>query len=335
MEPRANHLLVGAFVILAVIVAFVVTIWLARVQGGASQVPYQIYFRGSVQGLGVGGEVFYRGIRVGSIREIDIDPQDPSRVSVIVEIDAGTPIREGDTAVLEYQALTGIATINIGGATMGSPRLEPAPEKDMAVIPSTASSFEQLVEGAPQLLAQGIVLMDRATELLQPENLQRISAILANVEVFTGELADQRELIGRVLVSAERTSDALAETVTAVRDVSLDARSLLREANLTMARANATFEHLERVASEDLEPLMRDLSNAAGSVESLAREGRALLAENRAPLNAFTSDALGEVSRLVAETRLLVASLSRLTERIERDGARFLFGRPDSEFEPR
>ena len=334
MEPRANHLLVGAFVILAVVVAFVITIWLARVQGGPGQVPYQVYFRGSVQGLGVGAEVRYRGIRVGSIREINIDPQDPTRVSVVIAIDAGTPIREGDTAVLEYQGLTGIATINIGGATVGSPPLEPEPDQDMAVIPSMASSLEQLVEGAPQLLELGMVLMGRATELLQPENLQRISAILANAEVFTGELADQREQITKVLTAAERSSEALADTVAAVRDVSLEARSFLRQATITVERASSTLAHLDRVASEDLDHLVSNLNDAASSVESMAREGRALMVENRAPLNAFASDGLGEISRLVAETRLLVSSLSRLTERIERDGARFLFGRPDSEFNP-
>jgi phospholipid/cholesterol/gamma-HCH transport system substrate-binding protein len=335
VEPRANHLLVGAFVLTALIAAFVVTIWLARIQSGDAQVHYRIYFRGSVEGLGRGADVRYRGIRVGSIRDITIDPDDPSRVSVRVAIDADTPIRQGDQAVLQYQALTGIASINIGGAIIGSPLLEPEPGEDLAVIPSATSPFEQLVEGAPELVQRGILLMDRVSALLRPENQERVSEILANVEVLTGELADQRERIMSILESLEAGSRDLAVTAGNVRSLSEDAGALLARADSAAQVAGRALGNIDRIVTRDLARLMTDLGGAASSLEDMAREARLLVAENREPVNAFTNDGLAEFSRLVAEARLLVAGMSRLSDRVERDGARFLFGRPDSEFRPR
>lgn len=335
MEPRANHLLVGAFVLLGLIAAFAVTIWLARIQGTDSQVSYQIYFRGSVQGLGVGADVRYRGIRVGTIRDITIDPEDPTRVSVLVEIDGDTPIREGDRAVLEYQGLTGIATINIVGAKIGSRPLQPESGEDLAVIPSASSPFEQLVEGAPELVNRAIVLMDRASSLLRSENQQSISAILANVQVFTGELADQRMRVARTLESLEGTSRELQQAAQMVSGLGEDATAFLANANIAASSAASTMQSVDRVVTRDLDRLVADLAGAASSLQSMAAEARNMVAENREPINAFTQDGLADFSRLVGEARLLVAGMSRLADRIERDGAQFLFSQPNAEFTPK
>ena len=73
MESRANHLLVGSFVLISVAAVFAFVIWLARVQLHEDFNVYRIYFEGSVQGLGIGGDVQYRGIRIGAITDLAIN----------------------------------------------------------------------------------------------------------------------------------------------------------------------------------------------------------------------------------------------------------------------
>lgn len=51
-----------------------------------------------------------------------------------------------------------------------------------------------------------------------------------------------------------------------------------------------------------------------------------MIAENREPIRDFTSTGLYDFSLLIAEMRDLANSLSRVTTRIERDPADFLFG---------
>ena len=98
METRASHVLIGGFVLLVIVGLFAFVIWLARVQIDREFARYDIYFEGSVAGLGIGGDVSYRGIKVGTVISITVNPDDPSRVRVIVEIGSDTLIREGDQA---------------------------------------------------------------------------------------------------------------------------------------------------------------------------------------------------------------------------------------------
>ncbi len=106
METRASHLLIGGFVLLFVVGLFGFAIWLARIEIDREFAYYDIYFTGSVAGLGVGGDVRYRGIKVGTVVDITINPDDPSRVGVTAQIGSDTPIREGDRASLQLSDIS-------------------------------------------------------------------------------------------------------------------------------------------------------------------------------------------------------------------------------------
>ena len=75
METRAHHVIVGVFVIAALVAIFVVAIWLAGVRGDKESKIYDIYFRGSVSGLNQGAPVRYKGIPIGRIATIRLDPE--------------------------------------------------------------------------------------------------------------------------------------------------------------------------------------------------------------------------------------------------------------------
>ena len=58
-----------------------------------------------------------------------------------------------------------------------------------------------------------------------------------------------------------------------------------------------------------------------------------MIGENRDAIRDFTSTGAYELTQLFSELRFLVTALSRVTEQIERDPARFLFGDRGSGFE--
>src|SRR5258708_39065766 len=107
METRANHLLIGSFVLvlIAAIVGF--ALWLGKVHVDRAFSYYRIYFDGAVTGLSRAGDVRFNGVPVGTVSQIKVDPEDPQKVRVIVEVDPDTPIRTDTVAVLEWQGLTG------------------------------------------------------------------------------------------------------------------------------------------------------------------------------------------------------------------------------------
>jgi len=335
METRASYVLVGGFVIAAVVALLGFAAWLARAEIDRAVSRYDILFEGSVSGLGIGGDVRYRGFKVGTVTDIDIDPDDPGHVRVSVEVDSEIPIREGDEARLQARGVTGVAFINIEGADAGSPALTASAADANPVIPSRPSKLEELFESAPELITRATVLVDRASRLLDEENMQRFDGILADVQSVTASLADRREQIAGVLDSVDRASTDIAAATDAVRSLAERADGLLDALSATLVAARGTLDSADSVLAEDVQGLLGDARETARSVARLAAEAERTLADNRESLTVFASEGLPEFSRFVTEARLLVSNLSRVIERVESEGARFFFGGQGAEVEAR
>ena len=126
METKVNYAIVGAFVLLlsGAIVAGVLWISSGRTERKDYD-TYLAYFTESISGLNEHAPVKYKGVAVGSVREIALDPTDPQRVRLVLAIERGVPIKEDTVAVLSVQGLTGIAFLDLGGGSRESPLLRP------------------------------------------------------------------------------------------------------------------------------------------------------------------------------------------------------------------
>ena len=60
MEPRAHHVLIGFFTVMAVTAALLFTLWLSKAPGDAVQRYYTVVFNEAVRGLSIGSAVQYR-----------------------------------------------------------------------------------------------------------------------------------------------------------------------------------------------------------------------------------------------------------------------------------
>ena len=200
METRAHHLLIGGFMLLMVGGLFAFVIWLAKVDIDAEFSEFDIYFDESVAGLNRGGSVQYNGIPVGTVRDIRIAPNDPSKVMVTVSIDSAVPILTDTVAVLETQGLTGVVFVQIEGGQPGSPPLVAGEEQERAVIQSRPSTFQELFTGAPDLINQAAIVLANIQALLNEENRAQFAGILRNTNDLTEGLADKTEDIGAMVV---------------------------------------------------------------------------------------------------------------------------------------
>src|SRR5471030_586048 len=135
METRAHYVAVGAFVIVILIGVFISVIWLVGGQYQREGAIYDIYFRGSVSGLGDGAAVRYKGVPVGRVMNIRLDPENVERIRVRVEIDTSTPIKEDAVAELEAQGITGLVFVQITGSN-SSPVLQTREDKRYPIIAS-------------------------------------------------------------------------------------------------------------------------------------------------------------------------------------------------------
>ncbi len=92
METDRHYFIEGLFVIGLAIAAALFFVWLTS-SGHRDDVPYRMHFSESVSGLALGDPVKYRGVDVGTVTRMAIDPDDPRLVEVDVNLRKDTPVR--------------------------------------------------------------------------------------------------------------------------------------------------------------------------------------------------------------------------------------------------
>ena len=339
MESRANHILIGGFVLLGIIGIFAFVIWKAKIDVATQPNYYEIHFSDSVSGLPLGGDVRYRGIKIGTVADIAVKADDPAIVVVRIEVHGDTVLREWDAATLKLLGVTGVTFINIEGAIAAAAPIQAGDPAQIPILPTRQSEVEQLVQGAPELLRQGTLLATRLSELFNVDNRDLVHQILTDINQLTSAVASSGETIQSVIESVESSTKELAATAVAVRGAAARFNDLLDQASdvvnvttSTIADARATVGKVDNIIDNDVASLVADLRRAASSIDRLTTEANALLVDNRDSIEEFTVDGLGEFTRFVADARLLVAGMSRVAERLEAQGGRFFLNNNQSDF---
>jgi len=315
METRANHILVGTFVLLILAGAAAFFLWLAKFQFDVEYARYDIRFPGSVSGLKVGSSVELNGIPVGEVINIGLDPQHVESVIVTIEVPAETPVRTNTVASMQIKGLTGGVSIQLAGGTQDAPPLQPEAGEKRAVIASRASSLEQLLEDAPELLQNLQVLVARASAMLNEDNQAAFAQSLRNVSALTGALAARTDDIDTLISGA-------AQTMANLRDASNALKSTAETVDAAVVRNEP-----------EVARLVSDLRQTAKTMNQVSGEIEAMVAENRGPLRDFTSEGLYELTNFLTEARGLIDGLNRVATQVERDPARFIFGNQQQGYE--
>jgi len=239
METRASYLLVGVFALIVMAGFAIAVVWMMGSNLESGTARYVIFFKGSVSGLKVGNAVQYRGIPVGVVSDLEINPKNVEEVRATIEISPTTPVKTDTVAGLGYQGITGVAYIELTGGTHEAAALEPTPEEKLPVIKSKASQLQELFDAAPELVTRVTHLVNLAMAFLGPKNPENAAQILDNVATITGSIAGRSEEIGTII------SDVRV-AVNDVRAVAVDANATVREIGALAKSVRALSETLER-----------------------------------------------------------------------------------------
>jgi len=335
METRANHILIGGFVLVVIAAIFGFLIWLAKVDIDRERAQYYIYFEESVSGLGFGGDVRFNGILIGKVTEIAIDPDNPARVRVLIEVAAEAPIRTDTKASLEFQGITGVSFVQLIGGDPGEPLLKPKGADDIPVIASVPSTLHELFAGAPQVIDRVLLLINRLTLLVDDENQARFKGILANVDDITADLKVRGPQIERILENIDQMSLDLGQAAKQANALIGKIEMVLENTDATLALARGTLATTDQLLDQDVRALISELHATTQTFNSVSRRLDDFLEKNGEPLEVFASHGLIEFTKFVEEARILIASTERLLENIETDPAQFLFGRQKGGVEPK
>lgn len=302
METKANHLVIGAFVLGVLALGFGFVYWMQSF-GGAGAKQYYILFRGSVSGLTTASKVLFNGIHVGRVSEIALDPEDARRVRVLVAVNEATPIRENSRASKESMGLTGGSVIQLTAGTPDSPLLVAKAEGDIPVIESDFAADASLLEAAPEIMGSAKTLLRQLNELVS-ENRDSIRNSLNNVEAFTAVLNARSGDIDQVI---------------------RDARQLTADLRRVSAKVEATVDQVSAYVSDD-GGFLAEAQAAAKSFRQLADKLDKSIGDSADGLARFAEDGLQEFELFMRDGRRAARTLDRVLERLERNPQSFLFG---------
>lgn len=305
METRAHHVIIGLFTLICLLLALGFGIWLVNSGQQKETRLYRVVFEEEVTGLAVGSLVQYNGLRVGEVRRLQLDPEDPRRVQADIEVGAATPINQGTRARLAIANITGAVNIRLSTDDPGAAAL-PEPGDSPPVIPAEPSAFGALLGNGETLLSGVNELVERGIQLLSAENIERIDHIVQNLEQLSDGLA--------------RADGGVEQTLAALMAAASEARAVMAEARLLLTRQGA--------------PLLADGQQAMRALAHSSEQLEQLLARNSDALDS-SLQGMAEVGPVMQELQLSLGTLNRILSRLESDPAGYLTGQaPTTEFTP-
>jgi phospholipid/cholesterol/gamma-HCH transport system substrate-binding protein len=236
-------------------------------------------------------------VDVGQVRDIDLADADPDRVRLVLSIRRGVPVKRDTVATLGVQGLTGIAHVELGGATRESPLLEAAPGEPYPVIRSGPSLLARLDTATTTLLAD----LDRTVLLIQDvldaPTRAALKGTAADLARFSRALGRRSGEIDGAIAAASRAGGELPALVERVSRATASVERMADEMARAGGSARAAFEEIRRVAE-----------GAAEGAEALR-------------------DSAPDLRRLVRDLRETTAALGRVAGQMERDPGALVLGR--------
>jgi paraquat-inducible protein B len=330
MSKQANPTLIGAFVLGALILGIVTIFLLAEETWFQERQQYVLYFEEAAQGLQVGAPVVFLGVKVGTVKHIQIGMEEGKKhftVQVTIELDLQMiEINSGEQIDSEHQLtirqlvdrglrarlkmqslLTGLLYVDLGFYPGKRANFISDNKKtsEIPTIPTTVEELTSLLEDFPmtEFLADLAAIGSSINKILASPAMDtipvRLDATLSHLESLSAQL-DSRG--GPLLGEMEAGLTELHQAINAVQSA--------------MVKVGKAADQVEKFADAD--------SKIAGSITragtELANASRKLdqLADEESPAVRQFTLSLQEISRAARALRLLAESLERQPEAIIR-----------------
>ena len=297
MESRSYALLTGLFTILLGIALAATFVWFRGDTKSYSN--YLVVSKFPVNGLNRQATVRFRGVEVGKVEDISIDPQDSKIILIRVVLDDTVPVTRGTFAQLGYQGLTGIAYVVLDDDG-SNPSPVQFPNGGLARIEVRGNVFDDLAQSSKALLQQAGDLLDRLNKIASETNQTRIENTLANFE---------------------KASAQLEPALRAIPEVTERAKKFLGEDNQeSLRRSLANIEEATGGVKPVIEDSRKVLANMRQLSDKLDKLGTEISSE-------ITDSTLPKVNQLVEQLGQDTQDFHRLILQIEREPQSLVFGR--------
>jgi phospholipid/cholesterol/gamma-HCH transport system substrate-binding protein len=303
MDPHVNYTLVGLFVLVLGSGLIATGIWLSGRGDDRVYQTHVAYMNESVAGLNPRAAVKYRGVDVGNVRRIGLDPE--GRVRLLLDIEEGTPLNDNTVAVLSSYGITGLVFVDLKTVAKGWARgcRKSGKEKQRYPEISTCPSLLAEVSSLPMEVKAAVRQLQQVAEavhqfLAGPDTRGSLIQVLHNLERISGTLAANDQ---QIVEGLGRINAVLGDTAAASKRLP----EVVGRAGDTLTAFQGTTTTIQR------------------AVENL--DG--LVAELRAELKRASTGPVAQSEPLIGELRQATVALRRLAGDLERQPNLLIYGR--------
>ena len=271
MENKARYTIVGLFVLIFTIAMILFILWLARYDlEEINAKEFRLYSKTSIAGLNKNSIVEYKGLDIGTVNEIRIDPKNLEQIEIVLKITNPSVIKTNSYAIVQSQGVTGNKLIEIEGGTKEAELLE-TKEGSFAIIPLKKSFIDKLTSSAGNITSQIESVLKRFEVLLNDKNMQNIDQILVNTNSSTKNLEQTmlkvNNLIENSLVTTLKNIDNMTNSIDLV--VKKDIAKTITKINSLSENFNLLSKDVSSIINNDVKALIQELKQTAKSTQGI------------------------------------------------------------------
>jgi len=202
MDTRAPFIIVGGFVLAAIVAVFGFVYWLNNAGGIGKRESYSVVFNGPVPGLLVGAAVLFNGIRVGEVTSLELVADRPHDVHATIAVAQHTPVRSDTKVGLDFQGLTGVPVVALeGGEDASAPPVKGALVAEKGAGQSMTQAARDALRKVDSVLSENSAPLHEAITNLSTftdglaRNTPKLDGIVAGLEKMTGSATPPRKVI--------------------------------------------------------------------------------------------------------------------------------------------
>ncbi|MBX9586895.1 MAG: MlaD family protein [Gammaproteobacteria bacterium] len=211
MDTKVNYIIVGLFMAILTLAIIGATIWLAGIHSTHRYNTYVTYMDEAVTGLSEKAPIKFNGVEVGFVDKINLNPQNPQQVRLLLKIQERTPINEATRSSLLVQGLTGIAFVGLTAEKTHAPILKIKPGEMYPVIQSKPSLLFRLDQTVQSMSENITSVAKNLNDVMSDENKSSLKGSLKNLQEITATFEKNSQNIDDTLRSLNKLIDNSAK----------------------------------------------------------------------------------------------------------------------------
>ncbi len=327
MSKKVSPTLIGAFVVGALALLIVAVIAFGSGQLFPKTQEFVLYFDGSVNGLRIGAPVKFKGVEIGSVKDIKLEMglgNQVHKIPVIIEIDLKKVIRRGVTRekAMDPNTIREFVTQGLRGQLQTESlvtgvlyvALDWFPETPLRLVQPAGDHFQyEEIPTVPTELEQAHEALVRAVKKIDDIDFKRLIDSLAKTSDGVGQLVSVN-----------------SPTVKSILQSMDQAMPQLRSAISDFRRLTTTVDHNVEIASGDLHQTLTAAHSAIEQIAATMKEAQTTIVRVHATIDP-NSPTVYELTKSLQAVSSAARSLKLLANTLDRNPQAVISGEPENQ----